>query len=552
MQDLDVLHLPLHGIRLIEASAGTGKTYNLIIIYLRLLLNLRGEKTFKGSCPLTTKEILVVTFTNAAAQELRKRIKDSIKQFQLDCIYGYSHNYLFSKLLSQINNINLAMTLLSVAAKEINQASIFTIHGFCQKILTEYTIDLQILFHLTITKDELVIYQQACSDVWRRQFYPLPLNITRFIQKHWKNPYALLQDVFPYIHKEYLQFQDLKYFNDSNNNINEHYLKIINCIKNIKQQWTCNQNLITDSIILHNINHKIYNKYNLDRWTKTINQWANQPTYDHIVPDNLKRFKLSKLNITNNFKKSNMFVLFNLIEDVYHKLFSLKVLILNITIKEIRKKLDISKSLRSNITFNDLVDLLFQNIVQNKNNTLIQKILLHYPIAIIDEFQDTDYNQYKIFYSLYSNHVKNGLILIGDPKQAIYGFRGADIYTYIKIRKSLPYKYNLNINWRSSPSMVNAVNQLFKLPYPFIFKDIPFIPVQSAYKNRTYNFFIHNTTQPAISFWLHNYITTMHDYKITMAKECAAVIQNLLSHIYNKTAWIKISKHKKKLYKYQI
>lgn len=549
MQDLDVLYLPLHGVRLIEASAGTGKTYNLILIYLRLLLNL--QTTLNLSHTLTVKNILVVTFTKAAVQELRLRIKTHIQQLQLDCIHGYSNNYLFSRLLTQINNKNIAINLLSIAEQAIDQASIFTIHGFCQKILIENRLELSTLFHTSIAEHTSELYQQICSDFWRRQFYSLPLNIVTFIQQFWKNPEELLSYILPYIHGMTPKFQYDKFTNKSDNNILNFYATIINIINNLKKQWLENQHNIIDYIQTFNINRKIYHKNNLTRWIHTINLWATKTTLDHTTPNHLDRFRSSVLQIHYDAKKNYMTSLFFSIETLYQKLSLFPALIINIAIYEIRQNLKKTQHLRSQITFNDLIDLLSHHISENKNNFLYKKILQNYPVAIIDEFQDTDFNQYKIFQTLYSNQSKNNsLILIGDPKQAIYSFRGADIFSYMKIRNFLPYKYNLNINWRSSPGMVNAINQLFQLSNPFIFPDIAFTPVKSAYQNDKHKLLIKNQPQKPICFWVYpDNIATIHNYKTAMTTECVYTIQNLLSNIAHKTVWLENNKYKKKILK---
>lgn len=544
MHNLDILHLPLYGFRLIEASAGTGKTHNLIIIYLRLLLNINTQLNL--SYKLTVKSILVVTFTKAASYELRLRIKNSIKQLRIDCMQGYSNNDLFSKLLSQINDIKSAIETLSTAEKEIDQASIFTIHGFCQKILTENKIELSMLFHTSIIENTSQLYQEICNDFWRHHFYPLPLNITSFIQKFWKNPEELFHDISPYINSNPPKFQHNTLINELNENITTFYNNIINCINNVKIQWINTQHNIINTIELIQINRKIYNKNNLKRWINIINQWTQKQTLDHSIPNYLNRFRSSILKLKKNLENSHIFSLYFNIEILYQKLSLFPALIFKTAISEIYQNLNKTKYFRSEITFHDLVEILLEHIY--KNHKLSQKILKSYPITIIDEFQDTDINQYKIFQKLYSNTSKNnGLILIGDPKQAIYSFRGADIFTYIKIRRLLPNKYNLNINWRSSSGMINAINQLFQTSNPFIFKDITFIPSKPAYQNRTYKFYLHNMLQESINFWLHPDDTvTMYHYKKSMTHECINNIQNLVHSIHNKTAWLEHYKYKKK------
>lgn len=417
--------------------------------------------------------------------------------------------------------------------------------------------ELNILYHTSIIENKATLYRQIFNDFWRRHFYSLSLNTITFVQQFWKNPEELFHDIFPYINMNIKvpEFQSYKLIQKSDKHIPTYYTRLIQSIDYIKKQWIIEQNTIINSIDTFNLGSKIYNKENLIRYIHIIYNWAQQKTSDHIVPKHLENFRSSTLQINKNSKNLYLSSLYCSIEELYQRLSLFPALIFNTAINEIRHNLNTTQYFRSEITFDDLITILLHHISKdnnnNNNNTLSKKILQNYPIAIIDEFQDTDVNQYKIFQKLYSNQSKkNSLILIGDPKQTIYSFRGSDIFTYIKIRKFLPYKYNLKINWRSSPGMVNAVNQLFQISNPFIFQDIPFIPLISAYQNRNYKFVIHKQPQQSVCFWLHpDNRVTLYNYKISMTKECVNTIQYLLYNIYHKTAWLENNKFKKKILK---
>jgi exodeoxyribonuclease V beta subunit len=122
---------------------------------------------------------------------------------------------------------------------------------------------------------------------------------------------------------------------------------------------------------------------------------------------------------------------------------------------------------------------------------------------MIDEFQDTDPQQYRIFRRIWRRQADTALLLIGDPKQAIYAFRGADIFTYMKARGDVTAHYTLDTNWRSAPGMVDSVNRLFSLSdNPFMFREIPFMPVKSADKNQGLRFTVDDAAVPAMNIWL--------------------------------------------------
>jgi len=112
---------------------------------------------------------------------------------------------------------------------------------------------------------------------------------------------------------------------------------------------------------------------------------------------------------------------------------------------------------------------------------LKSNVLGRYPVALIDEFQDTDPTQYKIFKRIWAGS-PGTLFMIGDPKQAIYAFRGADIFAYMEAKRSAEGRvYTLDRNWRSDPKLVDAVNGIFgRSASPFLFDEIPFSAAQAA------------------------------------------------------------------------
>ena len=133
------------------------------------------------------------------------------------------------------------------------------------------------------------------------------------------------------------------------------------------------------------------------------------------------------------------------------------------------------------LSFDDLLSQLAHAIEHDDEEILSHRIRGLFPVAMIDEFQDTDPLQYQIFQSLYLNNPECGWFMIGDPKQAIYGFRGADIFTYIEARQAVNSHFTLSVNWRSSQAMVCSANQVFaSADKPFIYdSDIPFHPVDA-------------------------------------------------------------------------
>ena len=152
----------------------------------------------------------------------------------------------------------------------------------------------------------------------------------------------------------------------------------------------------------------------------------------------------------------------------------------------LRAELTRCKQERRVIFFDDLLTQTAQALSGPRGPALAAQVRAAYPQALIDEFQDTDDLQYQILRDIYGdcpNAAGTGLFLIGDPKQAIYGFRGADIFTYIGARRqagAAGQVHTLDTNRRSASGLVQAVNRVFGRPRaPFIFEpDITFEPVQ--------------------------------------------------------------------------
>lgn len=157
MELLNAASIPLEKIHLIEASAGTGKTYNITRIYLRLLL----EKQ------LDVEQILVMTFTKDATEEIKGRIdgflRESIEQWDT----WIESDDKYKVLLAQRIDANSAKLLLQKALVNLDQASIYTIHGFCKRVLTEHAFASGLLFDANMESDDRDVAIQAVEDRYR-------------------------------------------------------------------------------------------------------------------------------------------------------------------------------------------------------------------------------------------------------------------------------------------------------------------------------------------------------------------------------------------------
>ncbi|BAH82996.1 exodeoxyribonuclease V subunit beta [Candidatus Ishikawella capsulata] len=535
IKSLNLLKLPLKGESLIEASAGTGKTFALVLLYLRLLLGL-GEDG-NPNRPLKVTEILVVTFTDNATSELRYRISKNIHALRMTCL-NYENNVQFNDLVKQIPNREEANKLLFIAEQQIDEAAIFTIHSFCQRMLNLNAFESCVLFERKFIENDLFLLQQATADFWRKNCYHLKKDIASIILKEWNGPDALLKNILPYLHLRN-KIPNIKVKDNEINDIQLHHICTINYIKIIKNQWIANYTEIENILFNLKIDKRSYNSRYLPLWINKITKWAKKETINYLYPKELKYF--SQELITKKIKKGSIFShsLFISIEKFLKKDLSIRDIFIKQALTYINKTLYKEKLLRSVISFDDLLILLDKALHKPHGEILADNIRQKYPIALIDEFQDTDQLQYRIFKKIYFNQKNYGLILIGDPKQAIYSFRGANIFTYILARNELKC-YTLDTNWRSSTAMVLSVNQLFsRIECPFLFSVIPFRPVLSAEENKHLRFEINNELQPAIKYWLQPVKkTNVTDYQFYMAHQCAVNISQLLEGAKNGKVFI--------------
>ncbi|MEE4249183.1 MAG: exodeoxyribonuclease V subunit beta, partial [Alcanivoracaceae bacterium] len=206
--------------------------------------------------------------------------------------------------------------------------------------------------------------------------------------------------------------------------------------------------------------------------------------------------------------------------------------------KWIDERLDQYKRAHGMIGYDDMLKRLRDALVGPHGARLAAIIRQQFPVAMIDEFQDTDPVQYQVFSTLYADRADCTWLMIGDPKQAIYAFRGADIHTYLAARRATEDNiYTLDKNFRSTRGLVEAANHLFQHAshYPhgsFLYRDIPFMPVQA--NDRSERLLIDGQPADAMTLWqLDNYgddpSISKGQYLQEMAQRSASEIVRLLN-----------------------
>ncbi|WP_343377647.1 exodeoxyribonuclease V subunit beta [Buchnera aphidicola (Formosaphis micheliae)] len=517
---IDVFNVPLTGTKIIEASAGTGKTFTIIILYLRLLLGINN----KMKC-FSVTEILIVTFTNTMKEELITRIKKNIYYLRIACIQKKTDNPIFNEIISHITNLNHAIILLFKAEHQINEASIFTIHSFCLNTLQTNQYQSDIILKKNILDNIYPLYYQATCDFWRTQQLSLTKNISEIILQYWKNPESLLKNVLPIIKMSPVIIKP-KF--KKTITITKYHQQLLNNINSFKKKWLSFNKKIIYLINNQKNNKHIYSKNNMLRWINKITIWANENTYNYYIPKELNYFTTSNVYKNTLSSETISHDIFKYIEIFLTMKFSLKEIFLSTAIKKINYLIKKEKKKIECLEFDDLL-IYFLNYF--KKYKLFKTLHKRYPITIIDECQDINVYQYKIFKKIYCAQKEYLLIYIGDPKQSIYTFRGSSIFTYFFIKSKIKEHYYLDTNWRASYDMNNSINILFsKMKNPFCLSPITFKPTKSPKKNINLKLIIKKICQPALRILINTKKNiTINDYQQWIAKECASSILYWLS-----------------------
>lgn len=544
---LNPITLPLNQISLIEASAGTGKTYTIGSLYLRLLLK-AGENNF--SRPLNVEEILVVTFTEMATEELKKKIRDRITD-AIDKLTTFTEtqdksafkNDEFLTALSQDLDIFEAIHRLKLAEQNMDLAAIYTIHGFCRRMLMQYAFHSGIHFNLELIKDQSDLLVRFANEFWREHFYPLPFEMADFIANELGSPDYVLSLLESNLGKNLIvDLENQQALSISITEFLHQYLgEYFKDIKALKRFWLESAGKISELITEElnkdyakgepkSLSRRSYNTSRLAKWIDQVNAWANDPR-DYVLNETLMSYFTQSALGEKGEEGASPFIapIFTELEERANALMSpdlLRRVILYHYRQGLQQKLLDYKLNHQEKSFDDLLRLLCEALQGDQGDELAEMIRFQYPFAMIDEFQDTDSQQYAIFSKIYrDNPEKNtGFIMIGDPKQAIYRFRGADIFTYLKASDEAQSRFELTKNYRSEKNLVDGVNALFDFPQsPFIYQNINFTAVDS--RDDHLRFYLNGKAEPAYRFYL-----TESDKvnKTEMAKICAISIQHWL------------------------
>ncbi len=489
MNELNMPEFPLHGVQLIEASAGTGKTYTIANLYLRLVLERE----------LEVPQILVVTFTNAATEELRARIRRRLREARELLMSGEAEDDgdLGSIVLRRAADPSAAVRLLDDAVARMDEAAVYTIHGFAQRMLTDHAFESGAPFEAELLRDEHGLRRAAVEDFWRRRFYGAPVADVAWASAEWKTPDGLYRQISGLLGRDAARLLP----EEAADRAQELEARWHALREELAAAWAREGEAVSELLRASPaLKANIYNAKAVDEVLHSFAAWIEshaQPA--GILPKRLNLLTSGKLAVST--KKGHdapagpLFDLCAELEALGPRLArARRAALLGEAVAFARQAIAEHKRARRLLAYDDLLTQLDGVLAGGEGAALAGRIRERFPVAMIDEFQDTDPLQYRIFSTVYSDtergEARSGksesgsaaLFMIGDPKQAIYGFRGADIFAYLQAkREAQDNAYTLATNWRSASALVDSVNRLFEAsPCPFLFEDIEFHPVQAS------------------------------------------------------------------------
>jgi exodeoxyribonuclease V beta subunit len=465
MTPFDILTAPLEpGITLIEASAGTGKTYSIASLILRLALEKR----------LPISNILAVTFTEAATQELRDRIRRRLQAALEDLRRGESEDSIVGAFLTN-GDIASGIRDLDVALQSFDEAQIFTIHGFCQRMLNDYAFESGARFDTTLVTDPKPLFQEIARDFWRLRFYgatPLLPTLALAWEKTPDNWVELLERTRSHPDLVVLPPAGQRSFEELLHGVELAFVAV-------KEEWKRHHVEIGKLLREHGGLSRAKDNFSPTRVTEliaTVDEACEQ--FEFAAPESIGVFsELCSEAIAAGTKPTStapVHQFFALSTDFCRSVAALFDQLTHEFLEFAGAELPKRKTRTNTVTYDDLISGLRDALRQKEGNALARAIGAKYSTALIDEFQDTDPAQYEIFRTIFRSK-DHRLFFIGDPKQAIYGFRGADVFTYLDAARSADRKFTLVTNWRSEAPLLEAINGLFaRTKEPFIFPEIQY------------------------------------------------------------------------------
>ena len=468
--DINGFGIQQSGTFLIEASAGTGKTFNIQHLYLRLILERQ----------LRPREILVVTFTEAATAELRDRIRTNLDKAMRQLENPDPGDKILHDLLRPGIDTEAKRRRLRQAQLALDEAAIYTIHGFCSRMLRDFAFEANADPTAELVENDDDLVEEIVQDFWRRSFYGADpetaqrqqiasaqgITLERLLGLA-RNTHAeeirlvpepaacrpvtaILADISACLAGDVDGIRGLLLADTSTSTNKENGLPKSKIETDFAQFQKDPENLSLTILAT-------YGKRRLDDLVTPAKKAKGLRAPEHPF--------------------------FTLCDELGEAMQQTLLAIQYDCVRQVRERLPALKGLRKIQTYDDLIMKIHAAVKDGDASPLVTAVRLRYKAALVDEFQDTDPHQFAIFNTIFGGTAADHLFfMIGDPKQSIYKFRGADIGAYLAVKRKVEPRrqFTLSENFRSSPDFLEAVNALYapgEFANPFVEPDIPYLAV---------------------------------------------------------------------------
>jgi len=451
---------------LVQASAGTGKTYTITTYFVRAILEL----------DLKPEEILVVTYTKAATAELRVRTRQRI----VDAIglldqASEADDVLHGVVAAAVERLGRRETEMKLRAAlgEMDRAAILTIHGFCQRLLQDYPLLFGIDFDFEVSEDASSMYSELAVDFWTTELYDASDWMLRALEGQKVNAAQLAKlakvSVMPGI--EILGPAPA----EVDQEVLERWLLFK---KEAAGLWRAHRGDVAEILTTNNdLSGTYYKKPTIeDKWLPALDAFFARSGFTH-PPEFLSKLAQGSLKMKKGRDEpqhpffeacaSLWQVQESLVPGLDYAVFRFRERFIEFARVQAKRR----REDRAVLTYDDLLTVVYAPFDPSSaesaafdRDDIAEKISNTYRLALVDEFQDTDSVQYGIFRAIYG---ESSVVYVGDPKQAIYAFRGADVFSYLGAVKDVGDRvHTLTTNRRSDAGVVRAVNTLFSLRTP--------------------------------------------------------------------------------------
>ena len=499
------LDLPLAGpgATFIEASAGTGKTHALTTLVARLVVE-------EG---LRLERILVVTFTRAAAAELRDRIRRTLAD-ALAVLKGgeagaagrpQAQDLLvaWKRRTGGFDRAGAARRLAG-AVHDADLANVHTIHGFCRRVLNDLAFESGFPFGFESGGEDGALVAGAVRDFWRRRFHSVSASLARYVVEDARGFFP--DDLAEWVSARRMKTADVVGGEPPAGTLEAREAAWLAEFEAARAGWERHGDVFRAEVLEGEwLNRQRYRPKTVGQELDRIEALFSAPEPRLPGEGTVGRYGAERLSRAckrnRTLPEGPLFEVFDRLEEASGALRSAYDQWLRWTRAEMMA--EVRASLRHRIReerrlgYDDLTLELAHALNGTHGDGLAERVRREYPCALIDEYQDTDPVQAGIFTRIYgADRGRNGrggegggtsgdarapaLFAVGDPKQSIYRFRGADVFAYLAARREARSRLVLDRNWRSVPPLVEAVNAVFAGSAPFVTPEIEYRPVAAA------------------------------------------------------------------------